>query len=186
VVEAKTAELMESATAELDEILALGGAFEALDEVKGRLVRSQSDRRRAIEAGELPVVGVNVYTTSEESPLAGEGSILRRLSLEKQYKGDLKGSSKGQLLAAFTDVATSAAFVALERVSGILDGKIGHFVLMHGMTTQGQTGTATGFLSVAVVPDSGAGQLVGLAGKMRVTRDDQGKYSYDFEYTLPS
>ena len=77
VVEAKTAELMESATAELDEILALGGAFEALDEVKGRLVRSQSDRRRAIEAGELPVVGVNVYTTSEASPLAVDGSILR-------------------------------------------------------------------------------------------------------------
>jgi ethylmalonyl-CoA mutase len=76
VIEAKTAELIESAGAELDDVLALGGAFEAIDELKSRLVHSQSDRTRRIESGELPVVGVNVFTTTADSPLGGE-SVMR-------------------------------------------------------------------------------------------------------------
>ncbi len=77
VIEAKTAELLEAAEAELDEVLALGGAFEAIDECKRRLVQSQAERRRRIEAGELTVVGVNAFRETEPSPLEGEGSILR-------------------------------------------------------------------------------------------------------------
>ncbi len=77
VIEAKTAELMGSAGTELDDVLALGGAFEAIDELKSRLVHSQSDRTRRIESGELPVVGVNLYTTTAASPLGGEEAILR-------------------------------------------------------------------------------------------------------------
>ncbi len=69
VVEARTAELIDSASAELDEVLELGGAFEAIDELKARLVRSQADRTRRIETGELKVVGVNCFTDSAESPL---------------------------------------------------------------------------------------------------------------------
>src|SRR4051794_24765719 len=69
VVEAKTAELIEAATAELDDVLALGGAFEAIDELKGRLVRSHTERMRRIESGELKIVGVNVYTETAPSPL---------------------------------------------------------------------------------------------------------------------
>jgi (2R)-ethylmalonyl-CoA mutase len=80
VVEARTAELVDSATAELDEVLALGGAFQAIDELKGRLVRSHAERIRHIEDGELTVVGVNRFTETEPSPLTaagGEGSILK-------------------------------------------------------------------------------------------------------------
>jgi len=80
VVEARTAELVSSATAELDDVLALGGAFEAIDELKGRLVRSHAERVRHIEDGELTVVGVNRFTETEPSPLTaagGEGSILK-------------------------------------------------------------------------------------------------------------
>jgi ethylmalonyl-CoA mutase len=78
VVEGRTAELVESATAELDDVLALGGAFEAIDELKGRLVRSHAERVRAIEGGELKVVGVNVYQETAPSPLAeGEEAILK-------------------------------------------------------------------------------------------------------------
>jgi (2R)-ethylmalonyl-CoA mutase len=73
VVEARTAELVESASAELDEVLALGGAFEAIDELKGRLVRSHAERMRHIEDAELTVVGVNRFTETEPSPLAGDG-----------------------------------------------------------------------------------------------------------------
>jgi ethylmalonyl-CoA mutase len=81
VIEAKTAELAEAAWAELTDVLALGGAFEAVDELKGRLVASQSERVRRIETGELEVVGVNRFTTTEPSPLTdggdGAASILK-------------------------------------------------------------------------------------------------------------
>ncbi len=76
VVEARTAELVEAAQAELDEVLALGGAFAAIDELKGRLVSSNTERMRRIESGEQTVVGVNAFTESAPSPLGGEGSIL--------------------------------------------------------------------------------------------------------------
>jgi (2R)-ethylmalonyl-CoA mutase len=77
VVEARTTELIRAAGAELDEVLALGGAFEAIEEMKARLVASQSARTRRIESGDLAVVGVNCFTTTEPSPLGGEESILR-------------------------------------------------------------------------------------------------------------
>ena len=77
VVEAKTAELEEATLAELDDVLSLGGAFEAIEELKARLVRSQAERTRRIETGELQVVGVNCFTDSAPSPLGGEGSFLK-------------------------------------------------------------------------------------------------------------
>jgi ethylmalonyl-CoA mutase len=77
VVETRTSELMEEAWAELEDVERLGGAFEAIDELKGRLVRSHAERIRRIEAGELPVVGVNRFVETEPSPLGGEESILR-------------------------------------------------------------------------------------------------------------
>ena len=77
VVEAKTAELVEASWTELQDVLALGGAFEAIDELKGRLVRSHTERMRKIENGELTVVGVNSFTETAPSPLSGEELILR-------------------------------------------------------------------------------------------------------------
>ncbi|WP_208028253.1 protein meaA [Rhabdothermincola sediminis] len=77
VIEAKTAELIEAAQAELDEVLALGGAFEAIEELKGRLVASNTERTRRIETGEQVVVGVNAFTETEASPLGGEENILK-------------------------------------------------------------------------------------------------------------
>jgi (2R)-ethylmalonyl-CoA mutase len=77
VIESTTTELAEAASAELDDVLALGGAFEAIDELKGRLVRSLSERTRRIEAGEQIVVGVNRFTEAEPSPLGTADSIVR-------------------------------------------------------------------------------------------------------------
>jgi ethylmalonyl-CoA mutase len=68
-VEAATAEIAEAAWVELNEVLGLGGAFEAIDELKSRLVASQAERLRRIESGEQKVVGVNCYTETEPSPL---------------------------------------------------------------------------------------------------------------------
>ncbi len=76
VIEGRTAELRDAAWAEFEEVLALGGAFNAVDELKGRLVRSMAERTRRIESGEQIVVGVNSYTETEESPLATPGNIL--------------------------------------------------------------------------------------------------------------
>ncbi len=77
VVETKTGELADAAWTELEDVLALGGAFEAIDELKGRLVRSHTERMRRIESGELKVVGVNCFTETEPSPLGEAEHILR-------------------------------------------------------------------------------------------------------------
>jgi (2R)-ethylmalonyl-CoA mutase len=77
VMERLTSDLEEAAAAELDDVLSLGGAFEAIDEIKGRLVRSHTERMRRIESGELTIVGVNAFTETAPSPLGGEDSILR-------------------------------------------------------------------------------------------------------------
>ena len=90
VIEAKTRELIDAATAELDDVLAEGGAFEAIEDLKTRLVRSQADRTRRIESGELKVVGVNCYTQTEPSPLTSEESILKvDPAVEAEMKADV-------------------------------------------------------------------------------------------------
>jgi hypothetical protein len=109
---------------------------------------------------------------------AGDASI-GRMILDKQFHGDLEATSQGQMLAAGTEVKGSAGYVAIEKVTGTLRGHNGTFMLQHtGIMTRG-----TPQLSITVVPDSGTGQLVGLAGKMEINVAD-GKHSYDFEYTL--
>ena len=111
---------------------------------------------------------------------AEEGSPLGRMTIDKQFHGDLEATSKGQMLTAGTDVQGSAGYVAIERVSGTLRGKSGTFILQHsGTMTRGTPG-----LTITVVPDSGTGQLAGLTGRMDIKIAD-GKHSYDFEYTLP-
>jgi len=108
-----------------------------------------------------------------------EDATLGRMSIDKQFHGDLEATSKGQMLTAGTSVPGSAGYVAIERVSGTLHGRSGTFVLQHsGTMTRGAPQ-----LTVTVVPDSGTGQLVGLAGKMTITIGG-GKHSYDFEYTV--
>lgn len=77
VIEAKTDELRDAAWTELEEVLELGGAFEAIEELKGRLVSSHTERMRRLESGDLQVVGVNVFAETAPSPLGGEESILK-------------------------------------------------------------------------------------------------------------
>ena len=97
VIEARTDELMEAARAELDDVLALGGAFEAIDEIKGRLVRSETDRTRRIEEGDLKVVGVNVFPETAESPLGGDEIIMRvDPAVEAEMKEDVAAWRAGR------------------------------------------------------------------------------------------
>jgi len=109
-----------------------------------------------------------------------ESANLGRMSIDKQFHGDLEATSQGEMLSAMTEVKGSAGYVAMERVTGTLGGRSGSFVLQHsGTMTRGAPQ-----MSVTVVPDSGTGQLAGLAGQMTIKITD-GKHFYEFEYTLP-
>ena len=108
-----------------------------------------------------------------------EGEGLNRAILRKQFHGGLDGSSVGQMLSVTTAVKGSAGYVALERFTGILDGHSGGFALQHsGTMTRGKAE-----LSLAVVPDSGTGELAGITGNMRI-ENAGGQHTYAFEYTL--
>ena len=105
---------------------------------------------------------------------------LGRFTAEKQWQGDLVGTSKGQMLTG-GDVSTgSAGYVAIEKVSGTLKGRKGTFLLQHsGTMTRGK-----GELTITVVPDSGTEELQGLTGKMTIKIENR-KHFYEFEYALP-
>ena len=108
-----------------------------------------------------------------------EGSSLGRMSLNKEYSGDLQAIGKGEMLAARSDIPTSAAYVAIERVTGKLHGREGSFVLVH----KGVMTSVAKQLVIEVVPDTGTGELAGLSGTLTI-RIESGKHYYDFEYQL--
>ncbi len=108
-----------------------------------------------------------------------EDAKLGRLSIDKQFSGELEATSQGEMLSVGTNVEGSAGYVAIEQVSGTLQGHKGTFILQH----KGTMNRGAPELIITVVPDSGTGQLVGLIGKMGV-RIEEGKHFYDFEYTL--
>jgi hypothetical protein len=116
-------------------------------------------------------------TLTPQPPAAG---ALGRIVIGKQFHGALAAASAGEMLSALTDVKGSAGYVALERVTGSLDGKVGSFVLQHsGTMTRGAPQ-----LTITVVPDSGTGELSGLTGSMAIAITE-GRHDYDFTYSLP-
>ncbi len=149
------------------------------------LVYAQSEPARSSPAKEKVVASHATGTFDVKlTPQTGEDgadSGLGRMSIDKQFHGDLEGTSKGFMLSsAATIVKGSGGYVAMERVTGKLKDRSGSFVLQHsGMMTRGVPQ-----LSVTVVPDSGTDQLAGLAGTMTI-KIDAGKHSYEFDYTLP-
>jgi len=111
----------------------------------------------------------------------GDKSSIGQMSVAKQYHGDLDGIGTGEMLTGMTAVKDSAVYVAIERVTGTLDGRHGSFTLSHiGTMNRGAQD-----LRIAVVPDSGTDRLTGIAGTMSITIDKDGKHFYDFAYTLP-
>jgi hypothetical protein len=110
---------------------------------------------------------------------AAEGTPLGSMSIDKQFHGDLDGTSVGEMLMAMGVVKGSAGYVAMERVTATLHGKSGTFVFQHSATMN--RGVPT--LSVTVVPDSGTGDLAGLSGKFDIIIE-AGKHSYTFDYAI--
>ncbi|MCA8295056.1 DUF3224 domain-containing protein [Burkholderia sp. AU30198] len=121
-----------------------------------------------------------VKLNPESLSTVAEQTGLGRMSLDKQYHGDLEAVSHGEMLAFRSSIPGSAGYVAMETVRGVLGGRHGSFVLQHSSTmTRGQPQQ-----SITVVPDSGTGALQGLSGAMIITIDN-GRHSYRFDYTLP-
>ncbi|HEX4076115.1 MAG TPA: DUF3224 domain-containing protein [Candidatus Acidoferrales bacterium] len=121
-----------------------------------------------------------VKLTPQPADDAGADAAVGRMSIDKQFHGDLEGTSKGQMLSAMGSVKGSAGYVAMEKVTGTLHGRGGSFVLQHS----GTMNRGVPQLLVTVVPDSGTDQLAGLTGTLAIIIDS-GKHSYDFEYSLP-
>jgi hypothetical protein len=122
---------------------------------------------------------VKLTPLKHDDPQA-EGAAILRMSIDKQFHGPLEATSIGQMLSAMTEVKGSAGYVAMERVTGELSGRSGTFVLQHS----GTMNRGVPQLTLTVVPDSGNGQLVGLAGNMDI-KIIEGKHYYEFAYTLP-
>lgn len=108
-----------------------------------------------------------------------EGAVLARMTIAKTFAGDLEGTSVVEMIAARTAVAGSAGYVAIERVSGVLHGKRGTFVLQHSGTMD--RGAMS--LSVSVVPDSGTGELMGITGSMSIDIVEK-QHFYAFDYVI--
>jgi hypothetical protein len=111
---------------------------------------------------------------------AAEGSGHGCMSLDKQFRGDLEATSQGEMLSFMTTTKGSAGYVAIEKVTGTLGGRKGSFVLQHN----GTMNRGAPQLSVTVVPDSGTGELVGLAGGMKIVIAPDGAHSYELDYTF--
>ncbi|MDQ1923773.1 DUF3224 domain-containing protein [Massilia pseudoviolaceinigra] len=106
-------------------------------------------------------------------------TAIARMALDKQYGGALAATGKGTMLTAVSDTKGSAAYVAIERVSGTLAGRKGSFVLQHAGTMQGGTSRAL----ITIVPDSGTEELSGITGSLALTVVD-GKHFYALDYAL--
>ena len=115
-----------------------------------------------------------------ESPCdMGGDAIAGHFRFDKRFHGDLDASSVVHMLAVGTDVPGSAGYVAIERLSGTLQGRSGSFFMQHnGIMDRGMPS-----LSLSVVPDSGTGELTGLSGRMAIDIVD-GKHYYTFDYVL--
>jgi hypothetical protein len=119
------------------------------------------------------------------NPLPADGGseavALGRMALDKRYRGDLDATSVGQMLALHGDGKGSAGYVAIERISGILQGRSGSFAAQHfGLMDRGDK-----TLRIDIIPDSGRGELVGIRGHMDIRIETGGAHFYVIDYTLP-
>ena len=122
---------------------------------------------------------VKIIPQKADNPQA-EAAGIGRMALDKRFHGALEAASTGEMIAFRTARPDSAGYVALERVDGTLDGRKGTFVLQHSCTMA----RGAAMQSIAVVPDSGTGELAGLRGSMTIEIAAGGAHSYVFDYAV--
>lgn len=115
------------------------------------------------------------------TPVSASNDPYARMSIKKHYEGPLEGLGSGEMMTGEVPDQECRVYVALETVSGTLDGKTGSFILVH----RGMMAPEARKLEVTVVPGSGEGELVGITGEMKIDVED-GKHLYSFAYELPS
>lgn len=122
---------------------------------------------------------VRVAPRKPDNPIE-EASRLTRMTLDKQFHGDLDSVSKGEMLSILDRGTNSGGYVAMERVTGTLHGRTGSFAMQHNATMT----SGAPYLNIIVVPGSGIGDLAGISGSMNI-RIENGQHFYDLEYSLP-
>lgn len=128
---------------------------------------------RATGSFEVKLNPLDIYSDSDEAKIG-------RMSIDKVFEGDLVGTSQGEMLSGGSPAEGSAGYVAIERVTGTLHGKLGTFLLQHSgtMTPESQE------LTITVIPGTAIDDLEGLSGRMGIEIRD-GQHFYWFEYELP-
>ncbi len=121
---------------------------------------------------DVKLLPLDPHHRSEEARIA-------RMAIDKQFHGELDAISQGEMLSAGTAVKGSAGYVAVERVTGTLQGRRGSFTLQHNATMI----RGAPYLNIIVVPDSGSGELKGITGTMSI-RVEHGTHYYELEYSL--
>ena len=121
-----------------------------------------------------------VKITPQAADAREAAAFLGRMTLDKSFHGDLEATSIGQMLAARGDQPVSAGYVAIERVTGMLAGKSGSFILQHS----GHSNPTGQSLAINVVADTGTDGLKGLSGTMQIIIAPDGAHSYEFDYVL--
>ena len=122
----------------------------------------------------------NITMTPASTPQRSGRTTLGRMLLDKVYKGDLAATASGEMLSAVTDTKGAAGYVAIESITGVLQGRQGSFVVRHA----GTMADGKQELSIVIVPHSGTGQLEGISGTMGI-RIEGGQHFYDLDYRLP-
>lgn len=123
----------------------------------------------------------SVTMTPAATPQRSGRTALGRMLLEKVYTGELAATASGEMLSAVTDTSGAAGYVAIEAISGVLQGRQGSFVVQHA----GTMADGKQQLSIVIVPHSGTGQLEGITGTMAI-RIEGGQHFYDLDYSLPA
>ncbi|MFL5355278.1 DUF3224 domain-containing protein [Archangium sp.] len=123
----------------------------------------------------------DIKSTPHPATDMAEGLNVGRITFHKKFRGDLEGASVLEMLGVMDKALGSGGYVALERITGVLAGRSGSFVMQHSSLMARGKPTQ----SITVVPDSGTGELTGLAGSMTIDIVN-GSHFYVFDYTLNS
>jgi len=151
------------------------------DKTVGRRIRVQKNGTSQPDSSTVKTQASGPFDVklSPQDDKSDDKSVTR-MTFEKQWHGDLEGTSKGQMLTGGDASKGSAGYVAIEKFTGALKGRKGTFILQHTATmTKGK-----GDLTITVVPDSGTDELKGITGQLMI-RIEEGKHFYDFDYRLP-
>ena len=156
-----------------------GGLYILPDRALGRKIRVQKNETTSKESSmtQHATGTFEVKLTPQDDK--SDDKTMGRMTVDKQWHGDLEGTGKGQMLTGGDVSKGSAGYVAIEKFSGTVKGRKGSFILQHSATmVKGE-----GQLTITVVPDSGTDELAGITGKLTI-KIENGKHYYDLEYSL--